>query len=64
MTDRTALHALVDEERARFDVPGCSVAVVKDGEVLLAEGFGTRDLVAVSRRARPRPCCRHPGLGR
>ena len=27
-----------------FDVPGVSVAIVKDGKVLLAKGFGVKDL--------------------
>lgn len=34
---------IVERERARFDVPGCAVLVVADGEVVLAEGFGTRN---------------------
>jgi CubicO group peptidase (beta-lactamase class C family) len=45
MTDLPAvLRDLVESERKRFDVPGCAVAVVKDGEVLLADGFGLRHL--------------------
>jgi CubicO group peptidase (beta-lactamase class C family) len=38
------LRALVEAERERFGVPGCAVAVVAQGEVLLCEGFGRRDL--------------------
>jgi CubicO group peptidase (beta-lactamase class C family) len=34
----------VERERERFSVPGCAVVVVADGEVLLSEGFGRRDL--------------------
>ena len=34
----------VERERERFSVPGCSVVVVADGEVLLSEGFGQRDV--------------------
>src|SRR5204862_6410528 len=41
-TDR--LRQLVEEERARFEVPGCSVVVVRDEEVLLCEGFGQRNI--------------------
>ncbi|HVE97969.1 MAG TPA: serine hydrolase [Mycobacteriales bacterium] len=44
MADLAAqIRHLVEQERARFDVPGCAVLVVKDGEVVLAEGFGRRD---------------------
>ena len=35
---------IVERERIRFDVPGCAVLVVADGEVVLAEGFGSRDV--------------------
>ena len=38
------LSALVEQERERFRVPGCAVLVVHDGEVVLREGFGRRDL--------------------
>lgn len=38
------LRELVERERTRFGVPGCAVAVVRDGEVVLAEGFGHRDI--------------------
>lgn len=38
------LREIVEAERQRFGVPGCAVAVVADGRVVLCEGFGTRDL--------------------
>jgi CubicO group peptidase (beta-lactamase class C family) len=50
MTDSVALAAelreLIEAERVRFDVPGVGVAVIADGEVLFAEGFGTRDVAS------------------
>jgi CubicO group peptidase (beta-lactamase class C family) len=36
------LHDHIERERHRFRVPGCSVAVVADGQVVLADGFGLR----------------------
>ena len=39
-----ALRAVVEAERQRFGAPGVAVAVVQDGEVLLAEGFGVGDV--------------------
>lgn len=45
MTDlASSLHDLIESERTRFDVPGCAVAVVSEGEVVLAEGFGVAHL--------------------
>ena len=38
--------AYVDNVRKSFDVPGIAVAVVKDGKVVLAKGYGTRDIAA------------------
>lgn len=38
------LRELIETERQRFGVPGCAVGVVHDGEVVLAEGFGLRDV--------------------
>ena len=38
------LHDLVETERVRAGVPGCAVVVVRDGEVLLSQGFGSRDV--------------------
>ena len=46
MTLVDQIRTLAETERERFGVPGCAVVVVKDGEVLLAEGFGKRDLDA------------------
>lgn len=40
--DELRLH--VDTELARWNAPGAELAAVRDGEVLLAEGFGRRDL--------------------
>ena len=37
------LEGLIEEELARFRVPGAAVAVVKEGEVVIAGGFGYRD---------------------
>lgn len=39
-----SIRTVVEAERTRFGVPGCAVTVVKDGQVLLAEGFGTRNV--------------------
>jgi len=36
--------AYVDSARKTFDVPGIAVAIVKDGRVVLAQGFGVREL--------------------
>ena len=38
------LARLVEDERDRFGVPGCAVLVVHEGEVVLRDGFGRRDL--------------------
>lgn len=38
------LRTHIERERERFDVPGCAVAVVAEGKVLLSEGFGRRNL--------------------
>lgn len=35
---------VIEQSMARFDVPGMAVAVVQDGKVVLAEGFGVRHL--------------------
>jgi len=43
------LDATVERVRARFDVPGIAVAVVKDGQVVLARGWGVRE------QGRPEP---------
>jgi CubicO group peptidase (beta-lactamase class C family) len=35
--------AYVEAVRAKFEVPGIAVAIVKDGQVVLARGYGLRD---------------------
>jgi CubicO group peptidase (beta-lactamase class C family) len=44
VTDVQELRRIVEQERERFGVVGLSVVVVRDREVVLAEGFGARDL--------------------
>lgn len=44
--DLESLKSLIETERERFNVPGCAVVIVADGEVVLAEGFGLRDVEA------------------
>ncbi len=39
-----ALDAHVERVRARFEVPGIAVAIVKDGQVVLERGWGVREL--------------------
>jgi len=39
-----AIDALVEKNRAEWNIPGMSVAVVKDGKVLLAKGYGVREM--------------------
>jgi CubicO group peptidase (beta-lactamase class C family) len=46
MVDEQGLRELIETERERFGVPGIGVAVVADGEVVLADGFGHRDVEA------------------
>lgn len=36
--------AYVDRARKTFDVPGIAVAIVKDGQVVMEQGFGVREL--------------------
>jgi CubicO group peptidase (beta-lactamase class C family) len=48
-----ALEGIIEAERQRFGLPGCAVAVVRGDEVLVARGFGTRDL------AGERPVSKH-----
>lgn len=45
MTELAArLCTIIETERQRFGVPGVAVLVLKDGEVVIAEGFGHRDV--------------------
>ncbi|MCA1711814.1 MAG: serine hydrolase [Actinobacteria bacterium] len=44
MTDVEELRQIVEQERERSGVAGLSIVVVRDREVVLAEGFGSRDL--------------------
>jgi CubicO group peptidase (beta-lactamase class C family) len=41
---RAEFEAYIVEAMARFNVPGAAVAVVQDGEIVYAQGFGVRDL--------------------
>jgi len=41
-----SIESFVAEQLAIWEVPGCAVAAVKDGEVVLAAGWGTRDTAA------------------
>lgn len=38
------LHAYVENVRKTFEVPGISLAIVKDGKVVVAQGYGVRKL--------------------
>lgn len=42
--DLAKIEALIEQARADWQVPGLSVAIVKDGQVLLSKGFGVREL--------------------
>lgn len=42
--DFASLDAAIEAARRRFDVPGVAVAIVKDGQVVYARGFGVREL--------------------
>ena len=44
----TTLGNVIEAERQRAGVPGCAVAVVADGKVMLLQGFGHRDLASQS----------------
>lgn len=39
-----SLRGFIEEQRKTWEVPGCAVAAVKDGEVVLNDAFGTRDI--------------------
>ena len=43
------LDAYVDRALKTFEVPGLSVAIVKDGKTVLAKGYGVRKLGASTR---------------
>ena len=43
-----------------FDVPGIAMAIVKDGKVVAAQGFGVRKLGAAGHGRRRRRCSRSP----
>ncbi|MEQ7051190.1 serine hydrolase [Paenibacillaceae sp. P-4] len=38
------LHTLVKKQLEMWNVPGLALAIVKDGEIIMAEGFGYRDV--------------------
>lgn len=38
------LQAYYEKSRIDFDVPGLAVAIVKDGEIIFAEGFGVKNI--------------------
>lgn len=44
MTPSETLADFIEEHREAWEVPGCAVAVVKDDEVVLNQGFGLRNL--------------------
>ncbi len=39
-----ALKQFIDDARRQFDVPGVAIGIVQDGKVVLAQGFGVREL--------------------
>lgn len=44
VVDIAAIDALIEESRAKWNVPGLSVAIVKDGKIVLSKGYGVREL--------------------
>lgn len=38
------LRQFVEDARRKFDVPGVAIGIVQDGKLVLAEGFGVREL--------------------
>ncbi len=42
--DPTQLAGVIEQARVHWNVPGLAVAIVKDGQVFLASGFGVREL--------------------
>ena len=43
-SDLRALDAYIEAARATWSVPGLAVAIVHDNEIVLAKGYGVRDL--------------------
>lgn len=43
------LDAYIEEARQEWEVPGLSVAIVKDGELLLSKGYGLRSLTSTEK---------------
>lgn len=43
------LDAYIEEARQEWEVPGLSVAIVKDGELLLSKGYGLRSLASTEK---------------
>ncbi len=43
-SDLSQLKGIIEQARADWNVPGLCVAIVKDGQVVLSEGFGVREL--------------------
>ncbi|MEI6539534.1 MAG: hypothetical protein WCO86_08405, partial [Planctomycetota bacterium] len=41
--DPTQLAGVIEQARVHWNVPGLAVAIVKDGQVFLASGFGVRE---------------------
>lgn len=52
------LDADVQRVLKTFDVPGIAIAVVKDGKVVVTQGFGVRASWATRRRSTARRCSR------
>lgn len=44
LPDLAAFDAFIEQTRKQFDVPGVAVAIVKDGRIVLAKGYGVREL--------------------
>jgi CubicO group peptidase (beta-lactamase class C family) len=47
--DLTKLDAYIEKARAEWEVPGLAVAIVKDGRVVFAKGYGVKELGAKDR---------------
>ena len=62
-----ALDADVERARREFEIPGVALAVVKDGRVVIAKGYGVKRLGASGSRGRRHPLrhrLEHEGLHR